>query len=165
VQAMASALGVPLDQALARQTPDAKGAWMAAHGQDALFIGDGANDTLAAQAALVSGTLAVERTLLAEQSDFYFLSRSLSPLRLLFSIARLRRTAVRRAFILALTYNLGVLILALTGHMNPLMAAILMPLSSLATILVVSMTLRVKREPKPASVARLAPTATPVAQS
>lgn len=145
VSTMAAALGVRADQSLARQTPEEKGAWMQAFGHDALFIGDGANDTLAAQAALCSGTLAVERTLLAEQSDFYFLSRSLSPLRLLFEVARSRRTAVLRAFTLALTYNLGVLALALAGKMNPLLAAILMPLSSLATILIVSLTLRAKR--------------------
>lgn len=110
---------------------------MQSHGRDALFIGDGANDTLAAQSALCSGTLAVERTLLAEQSDFYFLSRSLSPLRLLFNVAAHRRLAVQRAFAFAITYNIGVLVLALLGHMNPLLAAILMPLSSVFTILIV----------------------------
>lgn len=146
VLAMAAALGIPAAQALARQTPEAKGAWMQTHGRDALFIGDGANDTLAAQAACCSGTLAVDRTLLAENSDFYFLSRSLSPLRLLFEVARPRHAAVRRAFVLATVYNLGALFLALTGHMNPLLAAILMPLSSVATILIVTFSLRQRRK-------------------
>lgn len=143
VQAMARALGIPKQNTFARQTPEVKGAWMRSQGRDALFIGDGANDTLAAQSALCSGTLAVERTLLAEQSDFYFLSRSLSPLRLLFNVAAHRRLAVQRAFAFAITYNVGVLVLALLGHMNPLMAAILMPLSSVVTILLVRATMPV----------------------
>ncbi|RYD31873.1 MAG: HAD family hydrolase [Verrucomicrobiaceae bacterium] len=146
VRAMAESLGIPAHQALARRTPEAKGAWMRLHGRDALFIGDGANDTLAAKSACCSGTLAVDRTLLAESSDFYFLSRSLSPLRLLFSMARRRQAAVRRAFIFAVIYNLGALALALTGRMNPLLAAILMPLSSLATILIITATLNRRRK-------------------
>jgi Cu2+-exporting ATPase len=146
VHAMAAALGIPESHALARRSPEEKGQWMSDHGHDALFIGDGANDTLAAQAACCSGTLAVDRTLLAESSDFYFLSRSLSPLRLLFQTARQRQTAVRRAFLLAVIYNIGALLLALTGHMNPLLAAILMPLSSVATILTVTLSLRQRRK-------------------
>ncbi len=142
VNAMARALGIPGDHAFARQTPEDKGAWMRAHGRDALFIGDGANDTLAAREALCSGTLTVERTLLARQSDFYFLSRGLRPLHLLSGIARRRRGAVVRAFTLALGYNFGVLVLALAGRMNPLLAAVLMPLSSLATLFIVTLTLR-----------------------
>lgn len=137
VQRMAASLSIPTSQALSRQTPEDKGNWMRRNGKDALFIGDGANDSLAAKEALCSGTLAVERSMLAEHTDFYFLSRSLRPLRLLLEMARVRRSAVRRAFAFALIYNLAVLVLALAGRMNPLLAAILMPLSSVATLVIV----------------------------
>ena len=142
VARMAARLQIPANQALARQTPEDKGAWMAANGSDALFVGDGANDSLAAQNALCSGTLAVERTLLAEHADFYFLSRSLRPLRLLLEVAGRRRRAVLRAWSFALAYNIAVVVMALGGHMNPLLAAILMPLSSIVTLAIVSLTMR-----------------------
>ena len=142
VAKMAADLDLPPSQAMARHTPDQKGDWMKTNGADALFIGDGANDALAAQAALCSGTLAVERSLLAQHADFYFLSRSLRPLRMLFVIAKARRSAVLRAFSFAITYNLVVLIMALMGQMSPLLAAVLMPLSSIATLFIVSSTLR-----------------------
>jgi Cu2+-exporting ATPase len=157
VQAMARSLGIPADHAFGRRNPEAKGRWMQARGGEALFIGDGANDALAAQAASCSGSLAVDRTLLAEHSDFYFLSRSLQPLQLLFETAKLRRTAVRRAFILALIYNFFAMILALTGRMNPLLEAVLMPLSSLATIFTVALTMNRRQDPRGAGRAREVP--------
>lgn len=142
VAAMATALGIPNDQALARQSPEQKAEWIQTHAPRCLFVGDGANDSLAADAALVRGTPAVERCLLAEKADFYFLSRGLRPLRTLLDLAILRRRAVLRAFGFALTYNIGVVALSLSGRMNPLLAAILMPLSSIVTLLIVSLTLK-----------------------
>jgi Cu2+-exporting ATPase len=139
---MARDLGVPESQALARQTPEQKAEWIAAHGSHCLFVGDGANDSLAADAALVIGTPAVERCLIAEKADFYFLCRGLRPIRALFEIAACRRRAVVRAVTFALAYNAAVVALSLLGRMNPLLAAILMPLSSLATLLIVTLSLR-----------------------
>ncbi len=45
---------------------------------------------------------------------------------------------MRAAFVLAVAYNVAVVAVALAGRMHPLLAAILMPLSSLATIGVVA---------------------------
>lgn len=147
VRRMAEWLGIPPDQALARQSPEQKADWISRTAPaDALFIGDGANDSLAADASLVRGTPAVERCLLAEKSDFYFLSRGLRPLRALFDTASLRRTAVRRAFTFALIYNISAIVLCLGGKMNPLLAAILMPLSSVVTVLLVTQKLRDHRQ-------------------
>jgi Cu2+-exporting ATPase len=142
VTAMAEALGVPANQALARCSPDDKATWMKKFGQDALFVGDGANDSLAADQSLVRGTPAVERSLLAEKADFYFLSRGLRPVRTLIETALLRRQAVMSAFTFALLYNASAVALSLGGKMNPLLAAILMPLSSVVTLLIVGWRLR-----------------------
>ncbi len=137
VSAVAACLDLPAGAAHGRLQPAEKAAWVREHGADALFVGDGANDSLAFDAAVCRGTPAVERGLLAEKADFYFLSRSLKPIRQLFEVAALRRSGVRQAFAFALLYNLGAIALALTGHMNPLLAAILMPLSSLVTLAIV----------------------------
>jgi cation transport ATPase len=45
---------------------------------------------------------------------------------------------VRRAFGFALSYNLSVVALSAATHMNPLLAAVLMPLSSVVSILLVA---------------------------
>lgn len=138
VQALAARLGIPSAHALSRLSPQDKADWISANAPDALFLGDGANDSLAFDAALVRGTPAVERGLLAEKADFYFLSRGLHPVINLFATATARRHAVLGAFAFALTYNLAVVALSLAGHMSPLLAAILMPLSSIVTLLIVS---------------------------
>jgi len=142
VQALAATLGIPSDHARARLSPQEKARWLAEHAPNALFLGDGANDSLAFDAALVRGTPAVERGLLAEKADFYFLSRGLRPVRALFATAHARRRAVLAAFSFAITYNAAVVGVSLAGHMSPLLAAILMPLSSVITLFIVSAHLR-----------------------
>ena len=146
VQSLAATLGIPADRALSRLSPQDKARWIENHAPDALFLGDGANDSLAFDAALVRGTPAVERGLLAEKADFYFLSRGLRPVGELFATARARRRAVLGAFTFALAYNIGVVALSLAGHMSPLLAAILMPVSSVVTLLIVSAHFRSRRQ-------------------
>jgi Cu2+-exporting ATPase len=54
----------------------------------------------------------------------------------------MRHQAVLMAFGFAVLYNIVVVAIALAGHMHPLLAAILMPLSSLATISLVALRYR-----------------------
>jgi hypothetical protein len=49
---------------------------------------------------------------------------------------------VQQAFLFALVYNIAVITLSLLGQMNPLLAAILMPLSSLVSLAIVAISLR-----------------------
>jgi Cu2+-exporting ATPase len=116
-------------------TPQGKADWVIAHdARDTLMIGDGANDSLAFNAAFCTGTPAIDRGLLEHKADFYFLGRNLEAIRQLLETARLRRHTVHAVLAFALTYNACVVGLAIAGQMNPLAAAILMPLSSLVTI-------------------------------
>lgn len=148
VHRMAAALGLPPESAIGDQTPDAKAAFIASLGSERVFyIGDGANDALAFERATVRGTPATPHGLLQDKADFYFTGRSLEGLNRLFSVQRLRRRAVRWAFGAAVAYNLIVVAVALAGYMHPLLAAILMPLSSLATISLVAMVYRRGEDP------------------
>lgn len=104
-----------------------------------LYLGDGANDSLAFDAAHVTGTPVVDRSLLESKADFYSLGASLDFLPSLFVIARTRALSVRTAFGFALLYNANAVSLCLAGHMSPLLAAILMPASSVISILLVSL--------------------------
>lgn len=139
VRSMAEHLGLPAQSAIGEQSPEEKAAFVQGLGDArALYIGDGANDSLAFSAAEVRGTPATPHGLLQDKADFYFTGRSLSGLLELFSVHKLRQKAVRSAFAFAVLYNLIVVAIALAGKMHPLLAAILMPLSSLVTISIVA---------------------------
>jgi Cu2+-exporting ATPase len=138
VEAMAARLGLAGDACVAELTPDEKAAWVREHDRnDTLFLGDGANDSLAFDAAWCTGTPAVDRGLLEQKADFYFLGRGLSGLRALLDAADRRRGTVRRVVAFAITYNLVAVAVSLAGHMNPLVAAVIMPLSSLVSLAIV----------------------------
>jgi len=143
VAAAAAALGIPREDAHAALQPAEKEALVReldAH--DTLYLGDGANDSLAFNAAWVTGTPVVDRSLLESKSDFYFLGQSLRFLPMILSLAKHRRAAVRTAFTFALLYNAAAITTALLGYMNPLVAAIIMPLSSAISLGIVGLGLR-----------------------
>ena len=106
------------------------------------MIGDGANDSLAFNTSLCTGTPAIDRGLLEQKADFYFLGRSLRGIRSLLDIALAKRATVRAVLTFAVTYNIAAVALSISGKMSPLLAAILMPLSSLVTIAIVLAKLR-----------------------
>lgn len=101
---------------------------------DTLYLGDGANDSLAFDVAWVTGTPVVDRSLLESKADFFTLGSGLEFLSGLFEVAEARSVAVRTAFGFALIYNMAVVAMSFAGHMSPLVAAVLMPLSSIVSI-------------------------------
>lgn len=139
VQQLARTLGIPLDQALGGLSPEEKAAHVKALDcQDTLYLGDGANDSLAFDAALVTGTPVVDRSLLESKADFYLMGSGMTFLPGLLGTAAARAAAVRAAFGFALLYNCTTVAVSMAGKMSPLLAAILMPLSSIASILIVA---------------------------
>jgi Cu2+-exporting ATPase len=143
VRELARQLGLPESAAIGDRTPEEKAAFMDGLGEGGtLYIGDGANDALAFEKATVRGTPATPHGLLQDKADFYFTGRSLAGLLQLFRIQKMRHQAVVTAFGFAVSYNIVVVAIALAGHMHPLLAAILMPLSSLASISLVALRYR-----------------------
>ncbi len=138
VASMLAALDLPAQSGLGELTPDEKAEWLRAHNPgETLFIGDGANDSLAFNVAACTGTPVAESPLLREKADFFFLGRSLGAIGALFRIGAERRRATKAVFVFSLTYNGVVVVLSLLGHMHPLLAAVLMPISSFATLALV----------------------------
>ena len=109
---------------------------------DTLMIGDGLNDSPSFDAALCSATPAVDRAVLPQKADFYFLGDGIGAVRRSLQGARMLRGVQRDNLIFAAVYNLGAVGLCLTGHVDPLVAAILMPLSSVAVVTHTAMRLR-----------------------
>ncbi len=143
VAAIASQLGIPESHWRARMSPDDKAQWVRQlDNNDTLYLGDGANDSLAFDAATCTATPAGELALLHDKADLYFLGRSLSWLGHLHQIGRCRRRAIRTVIAFTILYNTAAGAAALSGMMNPLLAAILMPLSSALTIALIGISMR-----------------------
>jgi Cu2+-exporting ATPase len=138
VRSLAAALALPGNQAAGGLSPEQKAARVRElDAANTLYLGDGANDSLAFDAAFVTGTPVVDRSLLESKADFYTLGAGLGFLPRLLTTAWARVRAVRTAFGFALIYNVTTVGFSMAGKMSPLLAAILMPLSSIVSILIV----------------------------
>lgn len=143
VQAMAAALGVPADHAVAGVTPEQKASWVQLlDRRDTLMLGDGANDSLAFDAAFARGTPVIHRGVLEGKADFYYLGQGLAGLRRLFAVNTSRRRTQLALLVFSVAYNALAVGLAVSGHMNPLLAAVLMPVSSLLSLAIVGAGMR-----------------------
>jgi len=143
VAAMTAALGLPPAHGVAGATPREKADWVKnLDRRDSLMLGDGANDSLAFDAAFVRGTPVIHRGVLGGKSDFYYLGRGLDGLRRLFEVNEARHRTQGWLLVFSITYNLVAVGLAAAGHMSPLIAAILMPVSSLLSLAIVAAGLR-----------------------
>ncbi len=132
---IASEVGV--DSVIARADPSAKAEWIEAarrRGRRVLFAGDGLNDgpaIAAADVGIAMGTGAASSVLVA---DGVVASDGLVPLLAGFRAARAGARVVRANQRFSLIYNALAVTAAAAGWVNPLVAAILMPLSSALVI-------------------------------
>jgi Cu2+-exporting ATPase len=133
--AMGASLGVEASSCLGGLSPSAKARWIEEYGRrDLLMLGDGINDALAFQAAWCSGTPAVHRPFVPARADFYYLTAGLAPIRIALGLAR-RLVRVSRANLgFALVYNAVMVAAAAAGRVTPLLAAVVMPLSSVLVV-------------------------------
>ena len=135
VDAAADGCDIPRDRAFGAHDPRAKAAFLSEHdASHTLFVGDGVNDALAIDRALVSGTPAVDRPFVPARVDFFFVTPGLAPIRLALRSSRALAQVVRADLAIATAYNVLTVGLALAGRMSPLACAVLMPLSSVSTI-------------------------------
>jgi Cu2+-exporting ATPase len=138
-QKMAVECGIDGARAFGSRNPEGKAAWLhklvESDGKKTLFVGDGINDSLVAEEAYCAGTPAIDRPFMAARCDFYFVSPGLGPVRAALHMAKRLARVVRNNLAIAIFYNLITVTLALAGLMTPLWCAILMPVSSLTTVL------------------------------
>ncbi len=138
-QLMAEACAIPASRAFGARSPEGKAAWLKQLGESdhrkCLFVGDGINDSLVAEQAYCAGTPAIDRPFMASRCDFYFVSPGLAPVRAALHMAKRLAQVVRTNLAVAVFYNVVTVTLALAGLMTPLWCAVLMPLSSLSTVL------------------------------
>ncbi len=141
VGVVANALGLQTNEVHSGMTPQEKAEWVRNQPPDSvLMIGDGGNDSLAFAAAACRGAPTTDHGLLEKRADFFLAGNRLGGIPALFETAFRRWRVTRRLLAFTLSYNAVAVGLSLAGHMNPLLAAILMPLSSLVALGIVTAT-------------------------
>lgn len=129
-------LGLPAERARGGMSPADKAEAVAGlDDRDTMMVGDGLNDALAFDQAFCAGTPAMDRPVLPARSDFCFRGAQAGAVQSLCEVAEDHARVVRTNLALALIYNVLVLSLAFAGLMNPLLCAVLMPISSVALVL------------------------------
>ncbi len=127
-------LGIDPQHIHSGQSPEAKANHLKERRmEEILFVGDGGNDGMALELAGCSGVSATGIQAVESKADFVFLGRDFRAVRRIWSAARKRRRVVTLVFSVAVAYNVAAIGLCLAGMMSPLLAAVLMPLSSLVT--------------------------------
>jgi Cu2+-exporting ATPase len=103
-------------------------------GANSMMIGDGVNDLLALRAAAVGVGISGGVAASMSASSVFLRSGRLSDVVTLVRGADDVMRVVRRSLVFSLTYNIITGVAAVLGYINPFIAAILMPFSSLSVI-------------------------------
>ncbi|MEL6344816.1 MAG: heavy metal translocating P-type ATPase metal-binding domain-containing protein [Myxococcota bacterium] len=128
---IAAQAGIP--DVLAAMKPEEKADWIAARqraGQRVLFVGDGLNDGPALAVADVGVAMGAGAASSVQAADAIVAAERLGPVAAGVSAARWSQRAIRKNLRRSISYNVGAVLAAAAGLVNPLVAAILMPLSS-----------------------------------
>lgn len=138
VQAVARALNLPPDQVRGGVGPEEKAAYvrqLQADGHVVAMAGDGVNDAAALQQADVGIAVHGGSTASLIAADVFLTREGLTPIAGLLGRAHRTMRVIRRNLGFSLAYNVFGAALAMSGLVDPLVAAIAMPLSSLTVVL------------------------------
>ncbi len=141
-------LGIPPEKAIGGLSPEAKASQVRlVDHKDTLMVGDGLNDSPSFEAALCAATPAVDRPVLPGKADFFFLGDGIAAIRRSLFAAKSLRKVFRHNVLFAIFYNIIAVGLCLAGLVTPVVAAIMMPLSSITIVSWTAIRLSARRLP------------------
>lgn len=103
-------------------------------GRCVMMIGDGLNDAGAMAQSDIGVAVAEDINVFTPACDAILDAKALPGLDVFFNLAKRGRQIIISCFIISLVYNIVGLSFAVTGHLSPIVAAILMPLSSISIV-------------------------------
>jgi Cu2+-exporting ATPase len=151
VERIADALAIPSARALGGLTPEEKVSLVAQPATEGsvVMVGDGINDAAALARADVGVAVHGGAELSMQVAPVYLARPGLEPLLELTDTAARTIRVIRRNFTAALAYNSVAIALAVTGYINPLIAALLMPASSLTVVAITMLGSRARAQVSP----------------
>lgn len=134
VQKVAAAINMPAWYAHSNLSPEVKCELIKAAPQS-MMVGDGANDSIALSHADVGVAVLGAMDISLRAADVYLTIPGLAPVEKLITLSEETMKVIHRNLVLSLIYNSVSVTAAFMGLISPLVAAIIMPLSSLTVLI------------------------------
>ena len=134
VKEIALKLGLTKDEYQAELSPEKKSQIIKST-PNSIMVGDGANDAIALASAGTGIAVFGAMDISLRAADVYMNYPGLSSVAELMVISKETMKVIYRNLVLSISYNSVSVFLAYTGHISPLAAAIIMPLSSLTVLI------------------------------